>query len=308
MRRANLVIVRAGDQSLHPSWLSGHEDRNWDLVVSYFGNDPDRFRGPDIVRIDEPGPKWPALHELLASHPTLLDGYDYVWLPDDDLKASGDSIDRLFDLLKLYDLEVAQPALSADSYFGHVTTLRNKLFKLRYTNYIEVMAPCLRSDVLRRAAPMFGSNLSGWGLDFFWPRVVSRPNGGVAIIDEVTVVHTRPVGGPNYAALRAGGISPWDELRRFCRNNGMDERPVMTTHRAVFRNGSVIEAERYPRLFALATILGYLPAIRRSPEWRRMVRRLAGLAYKAARNIPDRVAEHPMTRARRYPNTCSPAN
>src|SRR2546423_553078 len=46
--RRNLVIVRAGDTSLHENWLAGPVDRNWDLIVSYYGDDPERFRAPDV--------------------------------------------------------------------------------------------------------------------------------------------------------------------------------------------------------------------------------------------------------------------
>ena len=39
-----LVVVRAGDSSLHPSWLPPSGQRSWDLVVNYFGDDPHRHR------------------------------------------------------------------------------------------------------------------------------------------------------------------------------------------------------------------------------------------------------------------------
>ena len=295
MRRRNLVIVRAGDGSLHPNWLAGPGERNWDLVVSYFGHDPDRHRAPDVVRIDGPGPKWPALHALLAERPELVAEYDLVWLPDDDLMIDKTGINRLFSIAAEYQLEVAQPALTWDSYFGHITTLRNSQCTLRYTNYVEVMAPCLTRAVLLASLPLFNTNLSGWGLDFVWSRFVRHPASGIAIVDAVTVRHTRPVGGPNYKALRDGGISPWDELRNFCRRNGIDENPVISTHAAIRRDGWRIDAARRKRRFAITAALGYIPALRHSPERARMIRRLAGMILKALCNIPDRVSEKPIT-------------
>ena len=295
MRRRNLVIVRAGDGSLHPEWLAGTGERNWDLVVSYFGRDPDRHRAPDVVRIDGAGPKWPALHALLAKHPDLVAGYDRIWLPDDDLLIDKTGINRLFSIAAEYGLEVAQPALTWDSYFGHVTTLRNSRCLLRYTNYVEVMAPCVTREVLLGSLPLFNSNLSGWGLDFVWSRFVRHPATGIAIVDAVTIRHTRPVGGPNYKALRDGGISPWDELRSFCRRNGLDENPVIGTHAAIRGDGWRIDAATRRCRFAISSALGYLPALRRSPERARMMRRLAGMIGKALCNIPDRVSEQPIT-------------
>jgi hypothetical protein len=73
----NLVIVRAGDTSLHPDWLKGQ--RNWGIVVGYYGNDPARYKSPGVTRIDGKGPKWAGLYDLLAANPDLVSQYDYIW-------------------------------------------------------------------------------------------------------------------------------------------------------------------------------------------------------------------------------------
>ncbi len=83
--RRNLVIVRAGDTSLDPGWLSPTGDRSWDLIVSYFGDDPEKFRSRDVIRADAKGPKWKGLHAVLAANFPLLQRYDFVWLPDADI-------------------------------------------------------------------------------------------------------------------------------------------------------------------------------------------------------------------------------
>jgi hypothetical protein len=85
MSRRNLVVVRAGDSSLYPHWLAGDGDRNWNLAVSYFGDDPDLFKTDDATRIDRKGPKWQGLH--VSKRPEFLTNYDYNLLPDDDLMA-----------------------------------------------------------------------------------------------------------------------------------------------------------------------------------------------------------------------------
>jgi len=289
--RRNLVIVRAGDTSLHEGWLAGSEPRNWDIIVSYFGKSADLYKKTDVKRIDSAGPKWPALHDLLLDNPEIFDSYDYIWLPDDDLKADKGSINRLFDRMSALKLEVAQPSLTWDSYFGHLTTLRNKKFDVRFTNYVEVMAPCISSSVLQHVVPLMNSNLSGWGLDFVWQRWVNNRKTGIGIIDSITVKHTRPVGGPNYQKLREGGISPWDELRTFCRKNGIDDAPVIHTQGAIMRNGRYLIADRHKLALNLNIMLGSLGAVWVTPEQKRMVRRFIGMAAKMILNIPDRVSE-----------------
>jgi hypothetical protein len=291
MKRRNLVIVRAGNGSLHPEWLKRDGARNWDIVVNYFGDDPDLYKETDVIRIDSKGPKWPALQQLIQSNPKFISDYDYIWLPDDDLLATKADINSLFDLVKSYGLEVAQPALTWDSYYSHITTLRNNMTKIRFTNYVEVMAPCFCSTMLRKALPLFNLNLSGWGLDYLWTALAENPLSGIAIIDQVTVRHTRPVGGPNYKLLRETGVSPWDELRGLCKAYGLDEEPVLFTHKAIRRDGEVIAAENDRYRFVLDFVFGYLPALAHTHERRRLLRRIAGGAWKGMWNLPDRVSE-----------------
>ena len=222
--RRNLVIVRAGDGSLHPGWLRGAADRSWDLLVSYFGDDPDRFRDPDVMRIDGKGAKWPALHRLLTERADLLSRYDYVWLPDDDISCRARDIEGLFSAMRRHDLLVGQPSLSARSHFSFSITLRNPLTRIRWTNFVETMVPCFHRDLLSRCLPLLAPYLSGWGLDWVWTKEAGLGSARVAIIDEVSVTHTRAVGGPNYRFLRERGVSPLDELAHALRTHGIEDR------------------------------------------------------------------------------------
>jgi Protein of unknown function (DUF707) len=293
VKRQNLVIVRAGNTSLHPNWLKGEQPRSWDIVINYFGDDPDKYREDDVVRIDSKGPKWPALHDLIQANPRFLSDYEYIWLPDDDLNATKADINTLFDLMGQYKLEVAQPALTWDSYYSHITTLRNNQTKIRFTNYVEVMAPCFSAHMLGKSLPLFDSNLSGWGLDYLWAALVDDPKNGIAIIDDVTVCHTRPVGGPNYKVLRESGTSPWDEMRALCKAHGLGEDPALVTHKAIRRNGAVVTDEKNHYRIVSDFVVGYLPALAQTKDRRRMLRRMAGGLWKGIFNLPDRVIERP---------------
>ena len=235
-----LVIVRAGDQSLHPQWTSDASSRKWDLVVSYFGSDSARFRGADEHRIDDKGQKYQGLHALLTRE-ELWRAYDYIWLPDDDLATEQSSIDGLFATVARYDLKLAQPALSWTSHFSHPITLQHPNFRLRMTNFVEIMAPCFHRPFLEACVSTFAENLSGWGLDLLWPRMLAPEMRGCAVVDEVTVTHTRPVGGPAYDKLRAAGVTPHAELEALMRSFGIcyDARPHVFA--AIERDGTPLE-------------------------------------------------------------------
>ena len=233
--RRNLVIVRAGNASLHPAWLEGAGGRSWDLVVNYFGDDPDIYRQDDVLRVDSKGPKWPPLHQLFLDHPDFLDRYDYIWLPDDDLQTTKQDINRLFELCAQYGLELAQPSLTADSPMTHPLLIHNTATHIRFTNFVEVMAPCFSAACLRAALPTFSGTQSGWGIDWLWPRIVRNQETGIAVIDDVVIRHTRPLGGPNYDAMRAAGKSPRDELLRFEEQQGINAVRIHV-HKVIWRS------------------------------------------------------------------------
>jgi hypothetical protein len=224
--RRNLVIVRAGDNSLHPHWLEDGRQRSWDLLVSYFGDDPERYRERDVVRIDGKGPKWPALRSLIEEQWDRIAAYDYIWLPDDDIACSGCDIDRLFGLASEYGLCLSQPSLTLDSYFSWLVTLRNPLLRVRFVNFVEIMVPCFKRDFLERCLSAMSNNLSGWGLDHLWPTMLGPRQ--MAIFDAVAVTHTRPIGGTNYKFLRDRGIAAYQERDEFKRVYALGDTIIRT--------------------------------------------------------------------------------
>jgi hypothetical protein len=249
----HLVIVRAGDSSLHPAWTHAPATRDWDLVVSYFGADRERYRDDSGLRIDDRGLKFPGLHALLARESFWRD-YDYIWLPDDDLRITQEGVGALFAEMAALDLELAQPALSWASYYSHAFTLRHPSFRARYTNFVEIMAPCFRRDLLEACVPALAESISGWGLDWVFPRRCRDPARGAAILDSVTMTHTRPVGGPTYAVLRERGITAADERDALLARQGIvpGGTPIVG---AVTGAGAVLDRRRADDAVALDALL-----------------------------------------------------
>jgi len=192
MNRRNLVICRTGRDSLHPGWLGDPSSRNWDLIVSAYDDDAP-LTGEEIFVHRFAGAKMPGLADFFARHWDLVAPYERIWLPDDDLDADRATIDRMFDLASHHDLRLFQPALTRDSHISWVITLQHAGFALRFTNFIEIMAPAFATPLLAQLRDSFTTSVIGWGLDFFWPRFTQL--GQTAIIDAAPVRHTRPVGG-----------------------------------------------------------------------------------------------------------------
>jgi hypothetical protein len=261
--RRNLIIVRAGDQSLHPAWLADDNDRNWDIIVDYYGDRPDAFRDKGQTRIDCKGPKWPALSALMTGKHRELEAYDYVWFPDDDLVTDAASINRFFDICHEFALDLAQPSLTLDSIAGHIVTLANRSFRLRFTNFVEIMAPCFSRDFLKRCWPSFAANASGWGLDFLWPTWIEDPM-KIAVIDEVSVRHTR-TRGAQYALVNRQGKTPEQELAELARKENLSL--VAMTRGGIGRDGGLCAIWNSGQKELIRKILaGYLPDLANYPE------------------------------------------
>jgi hypothetical protein len=192
MTRRNLVICRAGRNSLHPRWLRDAATRNWDLVVSAYHDDTP-LGGEERLVHRIAGAKLPGLADLFARHWDVIEDYDRVWLPDDDLDVDQATLNHMFDLATRYDLRLFQPALTPESYISWAITLRHAGFRLRFTNFVEIMAPGFALPLLKQVRESFGTSIIGWGLDFLWPRFTEL--GQTAIIDATPVHHSRPVGG-----------------------------------------------------------------------------------------------------------------
>lgn len=232
--RENLVIVRSGRRSLHPTWIAEGARRSFDLWTCPYEESPaGDMPGPSRIR---PGGKWDGLAQILSEEPAWRD-YAYVCLPDDDLSIDAPSLSRFFAICKEHDASLAQPALSEGSQYSHPITLRNRSFRARATTFVEIMAPCLRTSVLATLLPTLaeGSTGLGWGLDDAWARLLDYR--GLWIVDEVTVVHDRPVGSMRGRGQRA---ALRQELRRVRRR--FDACEMRRTLAGVDENGSVIPA------------------------------------------------------------------
>ena len=217
----NLVVVRAGDGSLHREWIAG-AGRDFDLFISYYGKTLDRWRDDAEFYEARPGPKWTGLAALVSEHAALIDDYDAIWLPDDDLSVDTATLNRMFAFFCAHRLHLAQPALTANSYHTWDTLLQEPGCHLRYTRFVDVMAPLFSRAALQVCAPTFWESRSGWGLDWVWPTLCDEAGlDAIAVIDATPVRHTRPVGGELYRNHR--DLDPRADAQRVIRKYGLQE-------------------------------------------------------------------------------------
>lgn len=185
--KKNLVIGAVGDNSLHKCWIKGHT--SYDLFLIYYG-DGEGYEGDSKYFRRAKGFKYHLIQDVLNECPELFD-YEYVWLPDDDIYATSVEIDRLFGMMKQFDLWLAQPSIMG--YYGVEITLHQMGSLIRFTNWVEIMCPCFSSKALQTCKDVFKENKTGWSIETIWNVLLGHPRDRIAIIDDIVVFHTRAV-------------------------------------------------------------------------------------------------------------------
>jgi len=170
------------------------EEQGYDLMVLAYGPTflaPDRG---DFGYAEVPGYKVAGYGAFLRNHLDVIERYDQIALIDDDIETDHRGLARAFELGRAHDLRLWQPSLSWDSYFSHAALLFHPASApVRNINFVEMMCPFFKRTALVEVADLFQIGAET-GIDILWSNVLGEDIGKVAVLDGVSVKHTRPVG------------------------------------------------------------------------------------------------------------------
>ena len=304
MRQAILVLC-AGDTSLHQqskcNWA--HPKRKYDIAILYYGDDPKKKREykaeSDFFHCQK-GPKWTLVRDFLLANKQLCEQYAFVAFPDDDLRVTPDQWNELFDVGKTYGLDLFQPSLenNGPAYVKHTHLVTHPQNILRYTTFVEIMTPVFSQRALVRAVRVLTDShiRSGWGVDYVLPRAVlphhrydqpdqhptNRHTYQIAVVDSVSITHTKPLGNTKHAAqstfYKTYNINPEAEMKYFlhkynvrsfvpqtlrCVPVPVDMRPFVTTTPA--NTLTPADPTRLPSYLS-ANVMAELEAVRKHPH------------------------------------------
>jgi hypothetical protein len=206
----NLVIVCAGDLSLHNKWLD--ESKNFDLAIIYYGNSDEiasQYENHSSFFVKQKGHKWHMIKNFIKNNYNIIKNYNYFWFPDDDILSDVISVNSLFEINHNFKLSLSQPSLCG--YVSYEIEKKQPNTILRFTNFVEIICPVMDFKTMMLLLDTFDLNESGWGLDYLWPKMLGTPTNKIAIIDEITVEHTRPVGG-DYSRFKKTPTHELNEL------------------------------------------------------------------------------------------------
>jgi hypothetical protein len=228
-KRDVLVFVQCG-KGFDAAYLK--EPRHYDVLLNYY-HESDVHPKADIAVV-QAGTKTTSIRRLMELRPDLLLRYQAVLFLDDDVEIDAQRIDALFRAMTAENLDLAQPALSADSATAYAFLKRPSAGPgVMRVSSVEIMAPALTRRALEGANWAFAESVSGWGSDLLLgPAVRSAfgPN-SVGVIGSVAVRHAAPVdlrAGAYYAFLRRYGVDPGHEANRIAIDFGVERflRPL----------------------------------------------------------------------------------
>jgi hypothetical protein len=165
--------------------------RRWNVEQRWIAlgrGDPRALAPPTTATVEPPQPKFALLNRVLGREE--LDRHEFVVVCDDDIELPEGFLDRYLDLVTRFDLALAQPARTHDSYIDHWFVEQLDGLEARRTRFVEI-GPLfsMRRDAARHLLPFSEESAMGWGYDFVWPVVMEAAGLRMGIVDATPVAH-----------------------------------------------------------------------------------------------------------------------
>jgi hypothetical protein len=207
----DIVIVTAGDNSLHPAYC---DPSRFDVLTLYWGSDAqvfERYKACSTYAIERRGLKFELVRSLTLLPPQIdFRKYRYVFLPDDDIAFpnAGEQIADMFHTAAGIDADIFQPAILNEhfSVAWEPTRRSDKGSLCRAVNIVELMMPAYSGPVFAEfVLPTLIAlefQRAGWGIEPFIAKIAETSLGRplrTFVLDAYPAIHTRPVGGGSTA-------------------------------------------------------------------------------------------------------------
>lgn len=197
----NLILTTVGNNDeWYSNWYKGN--RNFDVGLACYEKEVQVKFKSDFFYWHIPDFKYPALYSVIENNQWIIENYDYIFMPDDDVLLTTDQINELFDWASFARPHLAQPSIT-DKNFTWPITLQQKDCIHRWVKMVEIMCPMFSNYALNRCWRTFNESYSGWGLDAVWAKLLNYNK--IAVCDTVLASHEKPMnegGGRLYEKLR----------------------------------------------------------------------------------------------------------
>lgn len=144
--------------------------------------------------------------------------YDRFMIADDDMEPGSCTAMRTFAEFLVSEAHVAHPALTVDSHYAHVCSMRLTESEAAPVPFVELMAPMFTRRALIEYMPYFDETVHGWGLEQMWSQYEEAAGRKCLRLDATPWRHIRPV------SETRSGPDPTVECEAFLRKYGINDR------------------------------------------------------------------------------------
>ena len=206
-----LVYTSAGDYANLHLWL--RRKRDFDLWVTYYGNQGPRYKDLSDFYNMHQGSKWQNLRNVYLKCPEIFNHYEAILAMDDDILINTAAINRLFAIRKKCDLWICQPSYDVRGKIRHKITAAQPGYFMRYVNFVENGCPVFRKDKLDEFMKVYDGSLGGNGVDYWFLKVLgSDIEGKCAIIDAIRCINPHDEKKSGVRECLIYEKLPWKEL------------------------------------------------------------------------------------------------
>lgn len=178
--RQFLLFTSAGDKHNVQQWIG--PSRRYDIIVIYYGNYA--FTGDVELVIYNKDTKFPNLKMFLSTN--HYDTYDAIAVWDDDIRASVDDINTLFDEMILHNADIYSPCHTRGSF---ESLLKGYTRSSRRVDFVEMNAPMFTSKTLLDFVQVFDKSIKGWGTDIWYSHLCMQVGCNMRVSDKVCVTN-----------------------------------------------------------------------------------------------------------------------
>lgn len=171
--------------------LQSVDVEDFDVLIFCYDDtsfDEEIFSSITVVR--EQGIKWQFMKKYLT--PEYCEPYDFIFIWDDDIDPLSFSFHQFIQIMDRNRLELAQPAVSPDSYVNVPLTAAQNGITGRFTDYVENMVPVFTRKAWNKYWGILENGRSCWGWQHSGTCRHACRYRRMGIVDQEPIAHSRP--------------------------------------------------------------------------------------------------------------------
>lgn len=121
--------------------------------------------------------------------------YNYIGVIDDDIVFKVSDFNYMLHIAEIHELDVFQPSIAKDSYFSHRRFVNRAGMMVTNIDWVEIMAPFYRQNLLLACENYFHKTISGQGVDVYLMPVLQiiHNQTKTGIVHSIQIKHARPI-------------------------------------------------------------------------------------------------------------------